>query len=37
MIPYAWNLINLRTKDDRIFQDLKNLLKTNFEKKLNEN
>ena len=34
MIPYAWNLINLRTNDDKIFQDLKDLLKINFEKKI---
>ena len=33
MIPYAWNLINLRTNDDKIFKDLKDLLKANFEKK----
>ncbi len=32
MIPYAWNLINLRTNNDRIFQNLKDLLKANFKK-----
>ncbi len=37
MIPYAWKLINLRIKNDKIFQDLKDLLKENFKKKLNEN
>jgi len=37
MIPYAWNLINLRTNDDNLFQELKDLLKANFEKKINEN
>ena len=37
MIPYAWNLINLRTNDDNVFQELKDLLKANFEKKFNEN
>ena len=37
VIPYAWNLISLRIKNDRIFKDLRNLLNENFEKKLNEN
>ena len=37
LIPYAWNLIGLRIKDNRIFQDLKNLLNENFKKRLNEN
>ena len=37
MIPYAWKLINLRIKNDDIFQDLKDLLKENFKKKINEN
>ena len=37
MIPYAWKLINLRIKNDNIFQDLKDLLRENFKKKLNEN
>ena len=32
MIPYAWKLINLRIKNDKIFQDLKDLLKENFKK-----
>jgi aminoglycoside/choline kinase family phosphotransferase len=34
MIPYAWKLINLRTNNNRIFQDLRDLLKANFEKKI---
>ena len=37
LIPYAWNLINLRIKNNIIFKDLKNLLNENFKKKLNEN
>ena len=37
MIPYAWKLINLRINNDKIFQDLKDLLKENFKKKFNEN
>ena len=37
LIPYAWNLINLRIKNNIIFKDLKNLLIENFKKKLNEN
>ena len=34
MIPYAWKLINLRTNNNRLFQDLRDLLKANFEKKI---
>ena len=37
MIPYAWKLINLRINNDKIFLDLKDLLKENFKKKINEN
>ncbi len=37
LIPYAWNLISLRIKNNRIFKDLKNLLNERFKKKLNEN
>ncbi len=37
LIPYAWNLISLRIKDNKIFQDLRNLLYEKFKKKLNEN
>ena len=37
LIPYAWNLINSRIKNNIIFKDLKNLLNENFKKKLNEN
>ena len=32
MIPYAWELIDLRIKKNEIFQDLKNLLDENFKK-----
>ncbi len=37
LIPYAWTLIGLRINENKIFQDLKNLLNKNFKKKLNEN
>tara|TARA_B100000579_G_C22715410_1_gene796666 strand:- start:169 stop:1125 length:957 start_codon:yes stop_codon:yes gene_type:complete len=37
LIPYAWTLIGLRINQNKIFQDLKNLLNKNFKKKLNEN
>ena len=37
LTPHAWNLINLRIKNNIIFKDLKNLLNENFKKKLNEN
>ena len=33
LIPYAWELIELRIKDDDIFQDLKKNLQKNFSKK----
>ena len=36
-IPYAWELIKLRIKEDKIFEDLNELLTKNFKKKLNEN
>ena len=32
MIPYAWELIDLRIKKNEIFQDLRNLLDENFKK-----
>ena len=34
LIPYAWKLIELRTKNNRIFNDLKILLDLNFSKKI---
>ena len=37
LIPYAWNLIDLRIKENVIFNDLRNLLNQNFKKKLNAN
>ena len=37
LIPYAWQLIGLRIKKNKIFEDLRNLLNENFKKKLNEN
>ena len=32
MIPYAWKLINLRISNDKLFQDLRDLLKKDFKK-----
>ena len=37
LIPYTWKLIDLRINENKVFQDLKNLLNRNFKKKLNEN
>ncbi len=37
LIPYTWELIDLRINENEIFNDLKNLLIQNFKKKLNEN
>ena len=34
LIPYAWQLINLRINDNKIFNDLKYLLTQNFNKKI---
>ena len=34
LIPYAWRLIELRTKNNKIFDNLKRLLNLNFSKKL---
>ena len=34
LIPYAWSLIKLRTKDNKLFEDLNNLLFKTFNKKL---
>jgi len=34
LIPYAWNLIELRLKNNVIFKDLKDCLNTNFPKKI---
>ena len=36
LIPYTWQLINMRIDQNQTFIDLKNLLYQNF-KKLNEN
>ncbi|MBD1163961.1 phosphotransferase [Pelagibacterales bacterium SAG-MED11] len=37
LIPHAWDLIAIRIKKNKIFNELKNLINENFEKKLNEN
>ena len=37
MIPYSWQLINMRITENEVFQDLKELLNQNFKSKLNEN
>ena len=34
LIPHAWQLIELRTKDNNVFKDLKNNLEKNFSKKI---
>ncbi len=34
LIPYAWNLIELRIKKNLIFKDLKHCLDINFPKKI---
>ena len=34
LIPHAWQLINLRINDNKIFNDLKYLLTQNFNKKI---
>ena len=34
LIPYAWTLINLRINENKIFKDLKELLKKNFKGKI---
>ena len=34
LIPYAWNLIELRLRNNVIFKDLKDCLKANFPKKI---
>ena len=34
LIPYAWELIELRIKDNDIFKDLKKNLEANFPKKI---
>ena len=34
LIPYAWKLIDMRMGKNFVFQDLKNLLKENFKKKI---
>ena len=37
LIPYTWELIDLRVNENKIFDDLKNLLNQNFKKKLHAN
>ena len=37
LIPHAWDLIAIRINKNKIFNELKNLINENFEKKLNEN
>ena len=37
LIPHAWELVELRIREDRIFDDLTKLLTKNFKKKFNEN
>ncbi len=37
LIPYAWELINLRIKNNKVFKELEDLLNEYFKKKLNEN
>ena len=34
LIPYAWRLIELRIKNNKIFDDLKKILDLNFPKKI---
>ena len=34
LIPYTWELINMRIKENEVFLDLKNLLSQNFKKKI---
>jgi len=37
LIPYTWKLINMRINENKIFQDLKQLLNKNFKGKINAN
>ena len=37
LIPNAWSLINMRINENKVFLDLKKLLKASFKKKLYEN
>ena len=34
LIPYTWELINMRIKENEVFFNLKSLLSQNFEKKI---
>ena len=34
LIPYTWNLIELRIKNNKIFNNLKRILDLNFSKKI---
>ena len=36
LIPHAWELINLRINENKVFKDLNKILYQNFKKKLNE-
>jgi aminoglycoside/choline kinase family phosphotransferase len=35
LIPYAWEMINYRMRENREFKNLKSLLKKNFSKYVN--
>ena len=37
LIPYAWKLISIRIKKNKVFKDLNDLLSQNFKKELNAN
>ncbi len=37
LIPYAWKLVGMRINRNKIFKDLRDLLKKNFKNELNEN
>ena len=37
LIPHAWKLISFRIKNNRVFNDLNNLLSKNFKRELNAN
>jgi len=37
LIPYAWQLIDMRMNNNKVFLDLRNLLNQSFKKRFNEN
>ena len=37
LIPYSWELIDMRINDNEVFNELRYLLNKNFKKKFNEN